>query len=501
MQRAVGNQATAELLGAAPARAVQRKCAACEEHDEQRLQAKRDAPSGPLPVDVGLRQAEQPGTPLPAPVRAFFEPRFGADFGGVRVHTGGEAAEAARALGARAYTVGQHIVFGAGEYAPSTGAGQRLLAHELTHVAQRGGRSGGSHERSISQPGDAAEVEADAAAARVAGGGQALLAASSAGGPTAAIHRQPALTKGLFYTVVTGDRLMDIAAKEYGDPLRWRRIYNANLRVIGPDPDQIREGQVLWVPPLDMAAALGAEIVAGMNMANDPSADLQYLPNAVGGVPQPTGFLDPTYWQKTTPIGSVAGAGVAFELKDGKSASEAIDAAFAGPTRLECESMCSAVYARALKQNVGAEVFDRKFGTAGRHNQNLVIAQGSDCTFTRGPTSPHLVETMILPTKHQIGDHVYFKNIAEYATACPGGLWRGEHAIYEGGGMFSGFGAAHVSEDDMNERLREAYNKCPGVTPLSKADWLAKKTDTGDPPGLQEFPSRFDINEVNKLLT
>lgn len=71
-------------------------------------------------------------------LRSHFESRFGRDFGHVRVHTDGEAATAARAVQARAYTAGHNIVFGHGEYAPSTTAGRRLLAHELVHVVQQG---------------------------------------------------------------------------------------------------------------------------------------------------------------------------------------------------------------------------------------------------------------------------------------------------------------------------------------------------------------------------
>ena len=66
-----------------------------------------------------------------------FEPRFNQDFGSVRVHTDGQAAEAAEGIGARAYTLGEHVVFGAGEFAPASGAGQHLLAHELAHVVQQ----------------------------------------------------------------------------------------------------------------------------------------------------------------------------------------------------------------------------------------------------------------------------------------------------------------------------------------------------------------------------
>jgi hypothetical protein len=67
------------------------------------------------------------------------ESRFNEDFGGVRVHTDAQAARSARSVNASAYTAGQHIVFDRGRYAPHTSAGQRLLAHELTHVLQQSG--------------------------------------------------------------------------------------------------------------------------------------------------------------------------------------------------------------------------------------------------------------------------------------------------------------------------------------------------------------------------
>ena len=90
----------------------------------------------PVPSIVGevLRSAVQPLTPE---VRGFMEPRFGHDFGHVRVHADDKAAESARAVGARAFTVGHDVVFGAGQYAPRTSAGRRLLAHELTHAVQQ----------------------------------------------------------------------------------------------------------------------------------------------------------------------------------------------------------------------------------------------------------------------------------------------------------------------------------------------------------------------------
>jgi Domain of unknown function (DUF4157) len=81
------------------------------------------------------------GQPLAYPLRAFFEPRFGRNFSDVRIHTGEPATRSAEAMNAMAYTLGRDIVFGAGQYTPSTAAGKRLLAHELTHVVQQS-RSG-----------------------------------------------------------------------------------------------------------------------------------------------------------------------------------------------------------------------------------------------------------------------------------------------------------------------------------------------------------------------
>jgi hypothetical protein len=77
------------------------------------------------------------GRPLEAGTRAFMEERFGHDFSQVRVHTDGRAGASARAVNARAFTVGRDLVFDGGQYAPHTMAGRRLLAHELAHVLQQ----------------------------------------------------------------------------------------------------------------------------------------------------------------------------------------------------------------------------------------------------------------------------------------------------------------------------------------------------------------------------
>jgi hypothetical protein len=77
------------------------------------------------------------GRPLAPAVRQNMEQRFGHDFSQVRVHSGKSDEESARDVNAQAYTVGNDIVFGAGRFTPETEDGQRLLAHELTHVIQQ----------------------------------------------------------------------------------------------------------------------------------------------------------------------------------------------------------------------------------------------------------------------------------------------------------------------------------------------------------------------------
>ncbi len=83
---------------------------------------------------VGQRRG---GQTLPQPLRAFFEQHLRHDFSQVRIHTDDQAATLARAMNAWAFTAGCEVVFGAGEYAPETIQGKRLLAHELAHVAQQ----------------------------------------------------------------------------------------------------------------------------------------------------------------------------------------------------------------------------------------------------------------------------------------------------------------------------------------------------------------------------
>ena len=110
LQRAVGNAGVVQLL------------------------ASEDDPHGLAKVTGGG------GSPLDAGTRVQMETAIGADFSDVRAHTGADADESAKSLGAHAYTAGNDVVFSNGSYDPTGSTGQQTLAHELTHVVQQ--RSG-----------------------------------------------------------------------------------------------------------------------------------------------------------------------------------------------------------------------------------------------------------------------------------------------------------------------------------------------------------------------
>lgn len=130
---------------------VQRMCPRCQKRHTQGKpfdylecggELQRSANTSAMPaVDdettSRIRASRGRGQSLPDSVQSRFEPQFGTSFGDVRVHTGARAQELNQVLGAKAFTYGQDIYFGAGEYRPETAGGEQLLAHELTHTVQQ----------------------------------------------------------------------------------------------------------------------------------------------------------------------------------------------------------------------------------------------------------------------------------------------------------------------------------------------------------------------------
>ena len=139
------------------------------EREEETVQTKFMADK-PTLVTAGLQSRIQSlkggGQALLRSERTFFEPRFGYNFSNVRVHSDSAATASAKALNARAFTLGNHVVMQSGEYHPGSRSGQRLLAHELTHVIQQTNRDGSTGE--ALQPARAVSHDAEQSTLRLA---------------------------------------------------------------------------------------------------------------------------------------------------------------------------------------------------------------------------------------------------------------------------------------------------------------------------------------------
>ena len=175
MSRQAKNQIHHQTAAVTPAinGNLQRKCA-CGNHTQSGreciqckkahlgLQRKADEPNKASDIQSIVHEVlHSSGEPLNSVIRNYFEPRFGHDFSQVQVHADTKAAASAQAENALAYTVGQDIVFGAGQYKPEASAGRSLLAHELAHVVQQSGIGISSvSERHLEAEADRAAVDA-----------------------------------------------------------------------------------------------------------------------------------------------------------------------------------------------------------------------------------------------------------------------------------------------------------------------------------------------------
>ncbi|HET6936330.1 MAG TPA: DUF4157 domain-containing protein, partial [Candidatus Angelobacter sp.] len=183
MEKPVPGRKAQSSTSAFPIALLQRKCACggtatsapqgeCEECRKKKLQRRaadfREIADVPPIVEEVL---DSSGQPLDSATREFMEPRFGHDFSRVRVHTDHKASQSAKAVNALAYTVGHNVVFAGGQYAPGKKSGQKLLAHELTHVVQQRKMASAAPQSKleIGPTNDSLEQDADRFAEKVAG--------------------------------------------------------------------------------------------------------------------------------------------------------------------------------------------------------------------------------------------------------------------------------------------------------------------------------------------
>jgi hypothetical protein len=256
------------------------------------------APAG-ADLETGVRSLEGRGEPLSASVRSYMEPRFGHDFGAVRVHADGGAAEMARRANARAFTVGRNVVFARGEYASDSVASRSLLAHELTHVIQQG-RAGPALQRKIVVAGKPYTPSAD------------------------------------YYTYLVLH--FGAAMKEFVE-----RMHNA-----GNPPDYAFSSY--W--QLGNEVQVRASAIKGIEEIHKGCcsySDSAHPP-----------YVDSTYWDKGAGFWDFK---LKSPLPAGKKPSDAIDAIFApgAGTRLECYTMTLAVEYYSMLKGLGADAFNAKF--------------------------------------------------------------------------------------------------------------------------------------------
>jgi hypothetical protein len=376
---------------------VQRQAATEELEDEAELiQAKRPAAqaggfAAPPVVQDALRS---PGRSLDGGTRDFMAARFGRDFGDVRVHTDSQAAESARAIGARAYTSGREVVFGAGEYAPDTRAGQKLIAHELTHVIQQDYRPAGVQRRIV-------------------------------------VNGNPYTPTASYYTYLTTN---------FGAHMKE---FVKNMHNGGNPPD------FSFTSYEQMGYEVRVRHQATKGMAAAHAGCCNYPDSA-----HPD-HLDSTYWDRISwmyfkPKSPLPSG------KEASDAIEAIFAPGAG-TRLECMAMTVAVEYYSLLKGLGKVKFNAKFPGGVGLEISTRLSTSAHPTFY-GSTRVYKNLTLSNKNEVLPGDWVYFKNFADYLVKHPGGSWQGENAIYLGGGKYRGFGVSAMTETDMNKELVRVYN-------------------------------------------
>jgi hypothetical protein len=375
---------------------VQKKCRQCEDDEKvhrKETGAKEEGTSSSF--DRYVSSLDASGEPLPESTRQFFEPRFGKDFSDVRLHRDAKAASSAQSIQALAYTSGSNIVFNAGQYAPESTEGKKLLAHELTHVVQQ--KKAPSIQRKI-----------------------------KIGDTVMTVDEQYKKTvKDAFGDV--GLKIMLSLHNDGNDPVyqfnNWEE-YRTELRV-------------------------RSNAIKGMEIANMGG------PNKCCDYPSthPEGYLDPAYWNRLGNKHFEA----KNPLPKGKEASDAVEAIFqpGAGTQLECMTMAIAIEYYSFMKGVGKEKFNKLY----HGGFGLVIANSGPALLKTILNPPLLEESKKEMSELLPGDYAYFKNFKDYGDKHPDGLWQGESVIYYGDNKFRGFGIAELDTEGILKELVKAYNE------------------------------------------
>ena len=428
---------------------------------------KHDAPSK-SPQAVTSRLGA--GAPMSAPLRSTMENAFGLSFARVRVHNDTQAASIADSLNARAFAVGEHVAFGAGEYDPQTPAGQALVAHELAHVAQQGAAAVPEAQRRSTTETESIEQDADHAA------GEAM-ASVLTGERGIAGKVLPAIESGLSLQRCSKDK----------------------------PPNKTPE-----LPPTK--EALGGHAGTCMLEANTgqtSDSGIWYVFQYKARFPSKwkddweSGYADPDYWERTQPM--------QWRLKEGKSASAAIKAWRKGLTIAECRATTMVVYADTVRAFIGDAKFDELYGSTDKEtllsNRLEVGAKGSP-----------QIEQLMRPTESgqtgaegtmghrpaKVGEWHYFRNHPMYLLKHPGGVFQGENALLledppaPREQVWSGLGENKKTERAMLEDMRGDFKRARNKADTDRLELIKQRHGGVLPPQYNPgfFPDEVTVDQI-----
>jgi hypothetical protein len=424
-----------------------------------------------------IRSRLGPGQPLDGALQTRMESGLGQSLSGVRIHNDATAVRLSESLNARAFTVGEHIAFGAGEYQPSTPVGDALIAHELAHFVQQKGSISGSMQKGEGQT-DSLENDADLAAI---GAVSSIWLGAKNGIAGIAQNAIPRLKSGLRLARCSSSKVKpspapEIAAtEEEAGKYITKKMEDANSGATGPDH--------------------------GIHYAHNYKRDYpdrwkeDYW----------KGFANPSFFDREDSM--------SWKLKSGVSASAGIKSWLAGLTIAECLSTVVAIQTDAVRAMIGDAKFDDHFGSAEKSvpEANLLRVKAG----WSGSSIADLVEPTDASTKGdagtlghrpaRVGERYYFYNHPKYLLKHPGGAWQGENAIYQGEfngfQLWSGLGANDVSENQILDEMVAAYNK-----PRTDRDKEVLNSKYGDETkwpseyaeGSASFPDQITADDILK---
>lgn len=400
----------------------------------RRLESKAEGSTETTPeFQSKLERSKNGGQSLDATTRREMESKMGADFSAVKIHTGSAAHDMNESLNATAFTQGQNVFFRAGKFNANSQAGQELLAHELTHTAQNQRKPSLHIQRKITVQGQPFPIPE-------------------------ALRKEIAAYHAL--------ALGTLNAME-----RHKYTFDFDSEI-----------------QLQRAVHYRTSLIEGLTKANLNSQ------NQYGD----TGQLkfDHRYWEEILrdAKGNVVKYRLITEGKDALSPAEAIDRIVLGGDMMtisDCSTMMMAIQKWALRQTIGEDEFNKKY-----ENKDFVVSplkldpdaklfRGDDLAAGAGykagmnEADRKKVEATSLDQLIP-GDRVYFQNFLEYKTDY--GYWQGEHALYmgrkgsqeTGEQLFSGFGAAGLTYDDMIEKLIKKFNDAEKLYRKANKNYKAK---------------------------